>query len=124
VGVDSLRKNERNSITVGSVSAWATSGLVVTVLPLASSAAYGSNADDRRPPGAGIVENCQVGVFAGLGRDEHKAITDFRLYLPESWAGDEDRCRKAKIPEEHRVYQPKWRQALDMVKHARHLGLR
>lgn len=73
---------------------------------------------------AGKVENCQVGVFACLGRNEHMAITDFRLYLPESWAADEDRCKKAKIPEEHRIYQPKWRQALEMVKHARHLGLR
>lgn len=73
---------------------------------------------------AGKVENCQVGVFACLGRDEHMAITDFRLYLPESWAGDPERCNKAKIPKEHQIYLPKWRQALEMAKHARTLGLR
>lgn len=73
---------------------------------------------------AGKVENCQVGVFACLGRGEHMALTDFRLYLPESWASDEARCNKAKIPEEHRIYQPKWKQALEMVRHARELGLR
>lgn len=73
---------------------------------------------------AGKVENCQVGVFACLGRDEHMALTDFRLYLPESWAADDERCAKAKIPKEHRIYQPKWRQALDMVRHARQLGVR
>lgn len=73
---------------------------------------------------AGKVENCQVGVFACLGRGEHMALTDFRLYLPESWAADDARCTKAKIPEEHRVYQPKWKQALEMVTHAREIGLR
>jgi SRSO17 transposase len=73
---------------------------------------------------AGKVENCQVGVFACLGKGEHMAITDFRLYLPESWAEDDDRCEKAKVPLEHRIYQPKWRQALEMVRHARHLGVR
>jgi len=72
---------------------------------------------------AGKVENCQVGVFACLGRGEHMALTDFHLYLPESWAADEARCAKAKIPQEHRVYQPKWRQALEMVRHAREIGL-
>ena len=73
---------------------------------------------------AGKVENCQVGVFACLGRGEHMALTDFRLYLPESWASDEARCKKAKIPDENRVYQPKWKQALEMVSHAREMGLR
>jgi SRSO17 transposase len=72
---------------------------------------------------AGKVENCQVGVFACLGRDQHMALTDFRLYLPESWAADSERCARAKIPQEHRIYEPKWRQALDMVRHARQLGL-
>ncbi|MBB5354033.1 SRSO17 transposase [Haloferula luteola] len=51
-------------------------------------------------------------------------ITDFRLYLPESWAEDEDRCRKAKIPEGHRIYHANWLQALEMVAHARKQGLK
>ena len=67
----------------------------------------------------GKVENCQVGVFACLGRGDEFALTDFQLYLPESWADNPDRCRKAGIPEDQRVYQPKWRQALDLVKRAR-----
>ena len=71
---------------------------------------------------AGKIENCQVGVFACLGRGERMCITDFRLYLPESWAEDRARCDKAKIPEEHNRYQPKWKQALDMVAHARQQG--
>lgn len=68
---------------------------------------------------AGKVENCQVGVFASLGRGAEFALIDFKLYLPESWAKDPERCAKAKIPEDQRAYQPKWRQALDLVKRAR-----
>jgi SRSO17 transposase len=67
----------------------------------------------------GKVENCQVGVFACLGRGDEFALTDFQLYLPESWAEDSDRCREAGIPEDQRFYQPKWRLALDLVKRAR-----
>ena len=67
----------------------------------------------------GKVENCQVGVFASLGRGDGFALIDFQLYLPESWVNDPDRCAKARIPEDQRVYQPKWRQAPDLVKRAR-----
>lgn len=72
---------------------------------------------------AGKLENCQVGVFTCLGRNQRIAITDFRLFLPESWAEDETRCAKAKIPDEHRRYQPKWQHALEMVRHAKEQGL-
>jgi SRSO17 transposase len=68
---------------------------------------------------AGKVENCQVGVFACIGRNHEFALIDFKLYLPESWAKDPERCAKAKIPEVQRAYQPEWRQALDLVKRAR-----
>jgi len=73
---------------------------------------------------AGKVENCQVGVFACLARGEEFALIDFRLYLPQSWAEDEERCHKAKIPKEQQIYQPKWVQAVEMVKQARTNGVR
>lgn len=73
---------------------------------------------------AGKVENCQVGVFASLARGDEFALIDFRLYLPQSWAEDPDRCKKAKIPENQRGYQAKWMQALEMVKQARANGVR
>ena len=73
---------------------------------------------------AGKVENCQVAVFACLGRGEHLAISDFRLFLPESWSEDEERCDKAKIPEDQRVYKPKWKLALEMAREARARGSR
>jgi SRSO17 transposase len=47
---------------------------------------------------AGRIENCQVGVFLayavpGGGR----ALIDRELYLPQAWADDWDRCRRAGI---------------------------
>ncbi len=55
--------------------------------------------------------------------NDRYAIADFRLYLPKGWAEDPVRCHKARVPEENQVYRPKWQQALDMVAHARSLGL-
>ena len=36
----------------------------------------------------GKVDNCQVGVFAALGRGSRATLIDFRLYLPERWSND------------------------------------
>jgi len=66
----------------------------------------------------GKTENCQVGVFASLGRGERAALVDYRLFLPEVWAGDEQRCQKAKVPPAQRVHRTKCELALDMVKEA------
>jgi SRSO17 transposase len=46
----------------------------------------------------GKVDNCQVGVYlAYVGRGEH-ALVDVRLYLPQEWARDRRRRRKAGVP--------------------------
>lgn len=73
---------------------------------------------------AGKVENCQVGVFVGLGCGNRACLTDFRLFLPEDWAADEQRLTKAKVPQEHRVHKTKHALALEMVAAARSRGLR
>lgn len=70
----------------------------------------------------GKLENCQVGVFACLGRGERAALIDFRLFLPEAWAEDTARCAKTKVPAEHRVHRTKPELALEMVKAARERG--
>jgi SRSO17 transposase len=70
----------------------------------------------------GKLENCQVGVFACLGRRERAALIDFRLFLPEAWAQDEARCDKTKVPAEHRVHRTKAELALELVKAARERG--
>jgi len=47
-----------------------------------------------------------------------------RLYLPEVWINDPERCREAGVPEEFIVYQKKSENALDMIKQARINGIR
>lgn len=49
---------------------------------------------------AGRIENSQVGVFLAYGSRKGHALIDRRLYLPEAWAGDLERRRAAKIPED------------------------
>jgi SRSO17 transposase len=48
----------------------------------------------------GKVENCQVGVFLAYGSRKGHALIDRRLHLPEAWAGDAERRRAAKVPED------------------------
>lgn len=72
---------------------------------------------------AGKIENCQVAVFASLGDGKRMALTDYRLFLPESWAEDPARCNKAKVPEDQRRHKAKWELALEMVREARANGL-
>lgn len=70
----------------------------------------------------GKLENCQVGVFASLGCGHRAALVDFRLFLPEAWASDPERCAKAKVPEAERVHRTKTELALAMVITARARG--
>jgi SRSO17 transposase len=71
----------------------------------------------------GKKENCQMGVFACLGRGEKAAVVDFRLFLPESWVQAPPRCEQAQIPEEQRHHRTKLELALEMVGCARTRGL-
>lgn len=48
---------------------------------------------------AGRIENCQIGVFLAYASRYGQALIDRRLYLPESWTKDRDRCARAAIPE-------------------------
>ena len=67
----------------------------------------------------GKVENCQVGVFAALGRGAAATLIDERLFLPELWTADPKRCQPAGIPAEHRAFKRKHDLALAMITHAR-----
>jgi hypothetical protein len=55
----------------------------------------------------GKVENCQVGVFAALGRGAEATLIDERLFLPEQWTADPARCQAAGIPAEQRDFKRK-----------------
>lgn len=72
----------------------------------------------------GKVDNGQVAVFVALCNGNSVTPTDVRLYLPEKWTDDEERCLAAKIPKEKIVFKTKKELALEMVEHARKLGLR
>ena len=64
----------------------------------------------------GKTENCIVTVHLGYATGDFHCLLDGELFLPEDWAADRARCRKAGIPDDV-VYRPKWRIALDL--HAR-----
>ena len=72
----------------------------------------------------GKVDNCQVGVFAALGCDRRVTLVDERLYVPESWCDDPQRCEQAGIPEANRSFKTKVALALEMVAHQRGIGVR
>jgi SRSO17 transposase len=72
----------------------------------------------------GKVDNCQVGVFAALGRGQLATLVDMRLYLPEEWVESPRRCEQAGIPPEERRLRSKTDLALEMVARQRALGVR
>jgi SRSO17 transposase len=72
----------------------------------------------------GKVDNSQVAVFGALANGSWVAPVDVRLYLPQEWANDPERCKRAGIPEDERRFRTKTELALELVQHARENGLR
>lgn len=66
---------------------------------------------------AGKTANCQVAVSLVFANVFSHVVADARLYLPESWASDRERCRRAHIPDDVE-YAPKWALALGMIEQA------
>jgi len=64
----------------------------------------------------GEVDNCQVGVYASLVNCSSASIINERIFLPESWTKDADRCEDAKIRMEFRTFKTKPELALDKIK--------
>jgi SRSO17 transposase len=62
----------------------------------------------------GKVENCQLGVYMGYVSRTEQALADLRLFLPESWASDKQRRKKAGVPKETR-FQTRHELALAML---------
>ncbi len=71
---------------------------------------------------AGRIENSQIGVFLTYASEKGHTPIDRRLYIPEEWFGDPERCRKAGIPEDVR-FQTKPRMALEMIQEATAAGV-
>jgi SRSO17 transposase len=72
----------------------------------------------------GKHENSQVGVFGALGRGDRVSLIDARLFLPQEWTQDPRRCAEAAIPKAQQVYRTKLELALDIIRHARQIGVR
>jgi len=66
---------------------------------------------------AGRIENCQIGVFLTYASSKGHSPLDRRLYLPEEWANDPERRKKAKVPEDIE-FQTKPQMALEMIQEA------
>jgi SRSO17 transposase len=71
----------------------------------------------------GKVDNGQVGVFAALCKGSLASMVNARLYLPQEWTDDPQRCLQAGVPQEHLGFKTKDEIALAMVAHARELQL-
>jgi SRSO17 transposase len=62
----------------------------------------------------GKTANCQVAVSIHLVSENGNTPLGWRLYLPESWAKDEQRRQEAGIPTEI-SFVPKWQLALEII---------
>ena len=71
---------------------------------------------------AGKVENCQMATVLTYATARGHVFLDRRLYLPEGWCSDEERRKKAKVPEEIE-FQTKPEQAVAMLEHAWERGV-
>ncbi|MBF0204310.1 MAG: transposase [Desulfamplus sp.] len=72
----------------------------------------------------GKVDNCQVGVYASLVRQNYTSLVNCRLFVPESWSEDKVKCVKAGIPEDKREHKTKLEPALEMLRSDIDAGVR
>ena len=63
----------------------------------------------------GKIANCQIAVSTALLADGLAWLTSMELYLPETWAEDDDQRARAQIPRSVRVRE-KWRIAVAHVR--------
>lgn len=70
----------------------------------------------------GKQDNCQVAVSLSVGNATASLPIAWRLYLPQAWADDAERRRKAKVPEEI-TFQTKPEIALDQIRTAHAQGV-
>ncbi len=73
----------------------------------------------------GKTENCQVGVFLAYDASEQgQAFIDRELYLPEEWAQDEQRRKRAGVPETVGMRTNKPELAKEMLRRALDAGVK
>lgn len=69
----------------------------------------------------GKIANCQIAVSTALLADELAWVTSMELYLPQTWAEDDERRARAQIPRAL-PFREKWRMAVAHVRTVLHAG--
>ncbi len=64
----------------------------------------------------GKIENSQTGVYASLSSYNRVGIINTRLFLPDEWVDDKERCLKAGVPKAAIVKKTKIELALEMIR--------
>ena len=114
-----LYKNLSRSVRVKAIEIIGTNGVIILDESGIKKSGDSSVGVSRQYCGnLGKVENCQVGVFLAYFKDNKRTLIDFRLYLPENWVEDKERCLKAKIPPEMIKFQTKYDLGLEMIDNA------
>jgi SRSO17 transposase len=70
----------------------------------------------------GKTANCQIAVSLHRTDARGSSPLGFRLYLPQEWTDDRERCRAAGVPEEI-SFRPNWQLALGLIAQALDWGL-
>lgn len=70
----------------------------------------------------GKQDNCQVAVSLSVATSEASLPVAWRLYLPEAWAGDAERRKRAKVPETIE-FRTKPKIALEQIRAAQAEGI-
>jgi SRSO17 transposase len=70
----------------------------------------------------GKQDNCQVAVSLSIANDHASLPVAYHLYLPQSWANDDERRTKAGVPKDVQ-FKTKPQIALDQIKWACETGL-
>lgn len=71
----------------------------------------------------GRTDNCQVAVSLHLAGEQGSGCIGLRLYMPEKWTDDRQRCGAAGVPDDV-GYEPKWKLALGLIDRALAWGVR
>jgi SRSO17 transposase len=71
---------------------------------------------------AGRIENCQIGVFLTYVSSKGHTPIDRRLYIPQDWFDNQERCEKAGVPKTA-LFQTKPQMALEMIQNATSAGI-
>jgi SRSO17 transposase len=62
----------------------------------------------------GRTDNCQVAVSLHLAGEQGSGCIGLRLFLPEEWTADRERCRRVGVPDDV-AHARKWELALSLV---------